>query len=234
MMITGFPSGPLGANCYLVAADSGDECVVIDTGERALEPLHDALAEHALRPAAILLTHGHFDHVADAAAACAKYGVDVYIGGGDARMLDDPLASLSPEFRTMIPQFLEPGENLDNLRPTRLTPLAGGEILTIVGVTIDVLAVPGHTPGSITYRLSGADGRNAGYDGPDVLFTGDTLFAGSIGRTDLPGGSSSRILESIAAQLLSLPDETIVLPGHGPASTIGAERAANPFLHGLR
>lgn len=232
MVITGFPAGPLAANCYLLAPESGDECVVIDTGQQALEPLRAALSERGLRPAAILLTHGHFDHVASAAAASVEYGVDVYIGGGDVVMLSDPLSALSEQFAAMIPQFLAPGESLDHLQPDRLTPLAGGEILRVAGITIDVLAVPGHTPGSITYRIagSGESHKNPGYDGPDMLFTGDTLFAGSIGRTDLPGGSSSRILESISTKLLSLPDDTVVLPGHGPTTTIGAEREHNPFL----
>ncbi|MEO7126457.1 MAG: MBL fold metallo-hydrolase [Nakamurella sp.] len=236
MFITGFPAGPLAANCYVVAPDSGDECVVIDTGQQVLGSLRAVLAQRGLRPAAILLTHGHFDHVASAAAASAEYGADVYIGGGDVGMLSDPLSALSEQFRAMIPQFLAPGESLDNLRPARLTPLAGGEILTIGGVTIDVLAVPGHTPGSLTYRIAGSSEilKNPGYDGPDLLFTGDTLFAGSIGRTDLPGGSTSYILESIGTTLLSLPDDTVVLPGHGPGSTIGDERRTNPFLAELR
>jgi glyoxylase-like metal-dependent hydrolase (beta-lactamase superfamily II) len=149
-------------------------------------------------------------------------------------MLTDPLSALSKEFRAMLPQLLGPGESLDHLRPGRLTPLAGGEHLSVAGVEIDALAVPGHTQGSMTYRVRAgaaaeADGSERA-DEPDVLLTGDTLFAGTIGRTDLPGGSMPRILQSIASQLLSLPDETVVLPGHGAATTIGAERAGNPFL----
>jgi glyoxylase-like metal-dependent hydrolase (beta-lactamase superfamily II) len=232
VLITGFPAGPLAANCYVLAEPATGECVVVDPGQQAVEPLRALLAEHRLRPAAVLVTHGHFDHVACAAAVCAEYGVDVYLGGGDVAMLSDQLAALSPELRAGLAQLLGPGESLDNLRPARLTPLAGGEHLSVAGLEIDALAVPGHTPGSMTYRVrSSAAAPDAE---SDVLLTGDTLFAGTIGRTDLPGGSMPRILESIAAQLLSLPDETVVLPGHGPATTIGAERAGNPFLAELR
>lgn len=230
MLITGFPAGPLAANCYVLAGSDTEDCVVIDPGQQAADPLRALLAEHGLRPAAVLLTHGHFDHVASAAAVCDEYGVDVYLGGGDVAMLTDPLSALSKEFQGMLPQFLAPGESLDNLLPSRLTPLAGGEHLSVAGVEIDALAVPGHTPGSMTYRVR----ASAAPDGSDVLLTGDTLFAGTIGRTDLPGGSMPRILESIAAQLLSLPDETVVLPGHGADTTIGAERRSNPFLAELR
>lgn len=224
MLITSFESGPLAANCYLIAAGPGCECVLVDPGQQAAEPLRRVLAEHELRPAAALITHGHFDHVASAAAVCADYGVDVYIGGGDVAMLTGQLAALSPELRAALAGLAGVDDNFDDMRPDRLTPLVGGEHLHLAGVDIDVLAVPGHTPGSVTYRLRTA------HDEPDVLFTGDTLFAGSIGRTDLPGGSHQQILDSIRERLLVLPDDTVVLPGHGPATTIGAERGTNPFL----
>lgn len=242
MFITGFPAGPLGANCYVFAVDADvdgapgrdappAECVVVDPGQQAAGPLRALVTERGLRPAAVLVTHGHFDHVASAAAVCEEYGVDVYLGGGDVPMLTDQLAALSPELRAGISAMLGPGESLEDLRdmrPARLTPLAGGEHLKVAGLDIDVLAVPGHTPGSVTYRLRTPDVE------PDVLFTGDTLFAGTIGRTDLPGGSMDRIIESIAAQLMSLPDDTIAMPGHGAATTVGAERSGNPFLARLR
>lgn len=239
MLITGFAAGPLAANCYVAAPGDGGECVVVDPGQRAADPLRDVLAEHRLRPAAVLVTHGHFDHVMCAAAVCAEYGAPVYLGSGDVPLLTGQLASLSPEFRASMTMFLGPGEDLTDLRPRELVMLGGGEHLRVAGLDIDVLAVPGHTPGSMTYRLAGGaaglDGTAAGgaEGAPDALFTGDTLFAGTIGRTDLPGGSSSLILKSIAVQLLSLSDETVVLPGHGEATTIGAERAHNPFLAGL-
>lgn len=227
MLISAFEAGPLAANCYVIAAHSPGECLVIDPGQRAAEPLRAVLKEHELRPAAVLVTHGHFDHVASAAGISEEYAVDVYLGGGDVPMLTGQHSALSAELRAAMAALVAPGEDLDDLRPARLTPLAGGEHLRIAGLGVDVLAVPGHTPGSITYRLRADDGE------PDVIFTGDTLFAGTVGRTDLPGGSSAQLLSSIATQLLTLPDDTVVAPGHGPASTIGDERAGNPFLRGL-
>lgn len=224
MTIISFPAGPLQANCYVVAPDDGTECIVIDTGQQASEPLRAVLAERGLRPAAIFLTHGHFDHVASAADVSREYGADVYLGGADIPMLEDPASALSEELRAQLPQFLAPGESLTGLRPSRLTALVGRETIRVAGLDVAVLPVPGHTPGSMTYRLSRGDGQ------PDVLFTGDTLFASTIGRTDLPGGSAERIIRSIAAEILPLPDETVVLPGHGPATTVGAERRFNPFL----
>lgn len=228
MLLTVFAAGPLLANCYVIAPGEDSECVVIDPGQRAVAGLREILERHRLRPAAVLLTHGHFDHVASAAVVSAEYGTDTYIGAGDVGMLDDPLAALSAEFRASMTQLLGSGESLDDLRPARLTPLAGREQLLVAGLHVEVLAVPGHTPGSVTYLLRTTD------DEPDVLFTGDTLFAGTIGRTDLPGGSMPTILDSIGARLLTLPDSTVVLPGHGEPTTIGAERLGNPFLTGDR
>lgn len=227
MLVTGFPAGPLAANCYLLAPGDGADCVVIDPGQAAVERLGQVLDEHRLRPVAVLLTHGHLDHVASARAVCASADIPAYLHDADSAMLDDPLAALSPELRAGVTALLQPGDDLDALRPDRVIGPEPGAVLDLAGLAITVLGVPGHTQGSVTYRLDG-DG-----DRPEILLTGDTLFAGSIGRTDLPGGSSPQILESIAAELLSRPDDAVVLPGHGPTSTIGAERAGNPFLTGL-
>lgn len=224
MLLTGFPAGPLQANCYVLAASEGAPCIVIDPGQQATAPLRELTQRMRLQPVAVLLTHGHFDHVASASEVSAEFGAHGYIGTGDGAMLDDPMSAMSAEFRAILPQFLAPGENLDALRPDRLTLLDGGERLELAGLSVDVIAVPGHTPGSTTYRVATAD------DEPDVIFTGDTLFAGAIGRTDLPGGSTPTILESIREKLLALPDDTVVLPGHGEPTTIGREREHNPFL----
>lgn len=224
MTIVSFPAGPLQANCYVMAAEGGTECIVVDTGQQAAEPLRAVLAEEGLKPAAVFLTHGHFDHVASAAEVSREYGADVYLGGADIPMLDDPASALSGELRAQLPQFLAPGESLTGLRPARLTGLVGLETIRVAGLDVAVLPVPGHTPGSMTYRVARGGGE------PDVLFTGDTLFAGTIGRTDLPGGSAERIIRSIADEILPLPDETLVLPGHGPVTSVGAERRFNPWL----
>ena len=236
MLVAGFPAGPLAANCYVLAPGAGAECVVVDPGQAALDRLESVLDEHRLRPVAVLLTHGHLDHVANARAVCSRAEAPAYLHAADEYMLDDPLAALSPELRAGITAFLQPGDDLDALRPDGVEIL-GGEgsspgdwprVLELAGLEFEVLGTPGHTGGSVVYRIA------AEADRPEILLTGDTLFAGSIGRTDLPGGSTPQILESITAQLLTRPDDAVVLPGHGATSTIGAERAGNPFLRDLR
>ncbi len=224
MLITGFASGSFQANCYVVAAGDGAPCVVIDPGEGADAALPAVLAEHAVTPVAVLLTHGHLDHTAAAAEICRAHRIPAYIHPADEYMLDDPLAALSAELRAALRVL-----PVDGLRPATVLPATdlGGDGLA--GLPLSALHVPGHTPGSVVYRLAGS--VLPGHDErPDVLFTGDTLFAGSIGRTDLVGGSLPQELDSIASMILSRPDDSVVAPGHGPATTVGAERAGNPFL----
>jgi hydroxyacylglutathione hydrolase len=222
VFIAGFPAGSFQANCYVIGAEPGGDAVVVDPGEDAADRLKDVLAQHGLRVAAVLLTHGHLDHVASAARVCAVADVPAYLHGSDEYMLDDPLAALSAGLRGALA-----GLDLSGLRPVAVNSLTGVAELRVAGLTIHVDHTPGHTGGSVVYRFT-ADG-----DRPEVLLTGDTLFAGSVGRTDLPGGSSEELLSSIARQLLTRPDDAVVLPGHGPTSTIGAERIGNPFLAGL-
>lgn len=226
MLVAGFPAGALAANCYLLATGPGADCVVIDPGQDAGDRLAATLAEHRLRPVAVLLTHGHLDHIASARQVCDGSGIPALVHPEDDYMLDDPLSALSPELRAGVAAMLQPGDDLSALRPEQVVPLAPGE-LELAGLTIVVHHTPGHTGGSVCFGVAGDVER------PEILLTGDTLFAGSIGRTDLPGGSSPQILASIAAELLTRPDDAVVLPGHGPASTIGTERAGNPFLAGL-
>lgn len=227
MLVAGFPAGPLAANCYVLAPGAGADCVVVDPGQAAADRLSALLAEHRLRPVAVLLTHGHLDHVASASVVCRDAGVPAYLHDADEYMLDDPLAALSPELRVGVTALLQPGDDLDALRPQQVAGLEAGATLDLAGLGLVVHHTPGHTGGSVVYRLPAEDDR------PEILLTGDTLFAGSIGRTDLPGGSSPQILTSIATELLARPDDAVLLPGHGPTSTIGAERSGNPFLVGL-
>jgi glyoxylase-like metal-dependent hydrolase (beta-lactamase superfamily II) len=169
---------------------------------------------------AVLATHGHIDHIWSVAPVCGARGIPAYIHPADRALLTDPARGLS----------LGPSQSLFGgltfSEPDDVRELADGMALELAGITLVVDHAPGHTPGSVTFRLPAtAD--------PEALFTGDLLFAGSIGRTDLPGGDYETILASLARVCLPLPDETVVLAGHGPQTTIGAERAHNPFLAGL-
>ena len=227
MLIAGFPAGPVGANCFVVAPGPGERCVVIDPGQDAVPQLDELLREHRLKPAAVILTHGHYDHMWSVTPVCGAHDIPAYIHPDDRFMLADPgkavgVAAGSAFFGGAT--FTEPDE---------VRELKDGENLGLggaLGFDLVVSHAPGHTGGSVTFRLP----RVADADREvDVLFSGDLLFAGSIGRTDLPGGDPRAILESLARVALPLPDDTIVLPGHGPQTTVGRERASNPFLNGL-
>ena len=248
MLVAGFPAGSFAANCYVVAPAPGEQCVIIDPGQDAERGIEETLAAHRLKPAAVLLTHGHIDHIWSVAPVCDARDIPAYIHPADRALLSDPARG----FPLGIGQQLFGG--LEFTEPADVKELADGMTLSLVGLEIIVNHAPGHTEGSVTFRLppgnpqvpaeeaitvqgksktgpAGRAGQDPRSDG--VLFSGDLLFAGSIGRTDLPGGDYQTILRSLARVCLTLPDETLVLSGHGPATTIGAERLANPFLAGL-
>jgi hydroxyacylglutathione hydrolase len=256
VLIAGFPAGAFAANCYVVAPAAGEECVIIDPGQDAVAGIEEIIATHRLKPAAVLLTHGHIDHVWSVAPVCGAKGIPAYIHPADRDLLSDPAKGLP----------LGAGQQLFGgitfTEPDDVKELSDGATLDLVGLSIVVDHAPGHTEGSVTFRLPlqggpargsggwnpsqggsggmGPPGRGVtggaspGGDGEAVLFSGDLLFAGSIGRTDLPGGNHRKILSSLARVCLTLPDETIVLSGHGPQTTIGAERRGNPFLDGMK
>ena len=230
MLVAGFPAGAFAANCYIVAPAPGEECVIIDPGQDAQPGIEEILAEHRLRPAAVLLTHGHIDHVWSVAPVCGAKGIPAYVHPDDRAMLSDPARGLPLGAGQQLFGGLEFTE------PDDVKELSDGMTLSLVGLEIVVDHAPGHTEGSVTFRLpagtpSTAQGKSK--IDVDVVFSGDLLFAGSIGRTDLPGGDYPTILRSLARVCLTLPDETVVLSGHGPQTTIGAERRTNPFLTGL-
>jgi glyoxylase-like metal-dependent hydrolase (beta-lactamase superfamily II) len=216
VFVTGFPAPAFGTNCYLVATAKGEQCVVIDPGIGVIDQLDAVLAEHRLHPVAVLLTHGHLDHTFSVAPVCGARGITAYIHPDDNELLADPAKGLSVDLEQLF------GGRLPYAEPDDVAPLVDGTALTLAGLEITVDHAPGHTPGSVLFRLPG--------DGVPICFSGDVLFAGSIGRTDLPGGSMPSMLTSLRDKVLPLPDETIVRPGHGPATTIGRERASNPFL----
>jgi len=215
VLIAGFPAGSFAANCYVVAAEPGAECLIIDPGQDSQPGIDEIVGRYRLRPVAALATHGHLDHVWSVAPVCDARGIPAYIHPADRDLLTDPAKGLS----LAAGQQLFGGLTL--AEPDDVRELSDGMSLDLAGVSLVVDHAPGHTPGSVTFRLAAA------------MFTGDLLFAGSIGRTDLPGGSYQTILDSLSRVCLPLPDETVVLPGHGPQTTIGTERASNPFLAGL-
>ncbi len=215
MLVVGFPAGAFQANCYLVAAGAGRECVVVDPGEGAEDGVEKAVREHDLTPVAVIATHGHYDHVASAAAVADAYGVAVHIRPEDRHLLTDPLAGLGPRLASAVGRVTLP-------EPTAVESLSEGP-LDLAGLRIEVFHTPGHTPGSVVFGLRAEEGGR-------LALTGDTLFAGSVGRTDLPGGDPAALSTSLRTTVLSFSDDTVVLPGHGGSTTIGRERAGNPFL----
>jgi hydroxyacylglutathione hydrolase len=223
VLVTGFPAGAFAANCYVVAPSPGGECVIIDPGQDAQRGIEELLARYRLKPIAVMLTHGHLDHVWSVGPVCGAKGIPAYIHPDDRALLTDPARALS-----LAAQQSLFGGAVTLSEPDDVLELADDAVITLAGLDFRVSHVPGHTEGSVTFRS--VDGE--GDDELDALFSGDLLFAGSIGRTDLPGGDHRKMMSSLA-QTLTLPDETVVLPGHGPHTTIGAERAANPFLTGL-
>ena len=219
MLVTGFPAGAFAANCYVVAPARGAECVIVDPGQDAQQGIDELLVRYRLKPIAVLLTHGHIDHMWSVAPVCGAKGIPAWIHPADRGLLADPASGLALN----VGQELFGG--ITFTEPDDVRELTDGARLELAGVELTVGHVPGHTPGSVTFR--------GGADDLDALFSGDLLFAGSIGRTDLPGGDHATMLKSLA-RTLTLPDEAVVLPGHGPQTTIGAERRTNPFLTGLQ
>lgn len=217
MLVVGFPAGPWQTNCWVVAPGEGEQCVVIDPGHGAEQPLDDVLDRYHLQPVAVLLSHGHVDHIWSVVPVCGARDVPALIHPADRAMLSEPALAMGAPPGTPILGRLDWSE------PDDVRELRDGEDLELAGLTLRVDTTPGHTPGSVTFT-SGSD-----TDGWE-FFAGDLLFAGSIGRTDLPGGSWEEMQSSLLRVPLALPDETVVRPGHGPDTTIGRERASNPFL----
>jgi glyoxylase-like metal-dependent hydrolase (beta-lactamase superfamily II) len=222
VLIAGFPSDVFGTNCYVVATAPGEQCVVVDPGIGVVDRLDALLAEHRLHPAAVLLTHGHLDHTFSVAPVCGARGITAYVHPADREMLADPGKALSMDPAQLF------GGRLPYTEPDDVAELTDGAAITLAGLEITVDHAPGHTGGSVLFRLPAGAAR--GWEADEVCLSGDVLFAGSIGRTDLPGGSHPAMLASLRDKVLPLADDTIVLPGHGPATTVGRERAANPYL----
>ena len=222
MLVAGFPAGSFATNCYVVAPAAGAECVIVDPGQDATAGVEETIAQHRLKPVAVMLTHGHIDHVWSVLPVCGAHDVPAYIHPDDRDLLSDPAKGFPPQIAEPLLGGLRFGE------PDDVEELSDGATITLAGLSFTVEHAPGHTPGSVVFRLP------AEQDAPETMLAGDLLFAGSIGRSDLPGGDHPMMLDSLARVCLPLPDATAVLPGHGPETTIGRERASNPFLRDLR
>jgi glyoxylase-like metal-dependent hydrolase (beta-lactamase superfamily II) len=197
--------GALETNCYLVYCEETRACAVIDPGADP-EKIISAIADLELKPVIVLNTHGHVDHIGGNSDIVQKYRVPLAMHAADTGMLQ-------------VSDYIE----LSLLLGARNSPppdrlLAEGDEIAVGRITLRVMHIPGHTAGSVGFVAAG------------VLFSGDTLFCGGVGRTDLPGGSWKDLEQSIRERILTLPEETIVLPGHGPWTTVGQERDSNPFL----
>jgi glyoxylase-like metal-dependent hydrolase (beta-lactamase superfamily II) len=216
VLIAGFPSAATDTNCWIVAPAAGEQCIVIDPGIGVTGQLDELLDQHRLHPVAVLLTHGHFDHTFSVLPVCQARGVPAFIHPADRRQLADPwwgvgIAPGTPLFGNLT--FAEP----DDVRE-----LAPRDKVSLAGLDFAVTHAPGHSAGSVVFGLSGAD--------EPIVFSGDVLFAGSIGRTDLPGGSMAEMEASLRDVILPMDDATVVHPGHGSSTSVGRERATNPFL----
>jgi len=232
VLTIGFPAVVAGTNCYVLAPAAGEECLIVDPGVGVTRQLAEVLRENRLRPAAVLLTHGHFDHVYSVTPVCGSAGVAAYIHGDDRYRLKDPLSAVGPQLIAMFEQQF--GQKASWQEPTDVVTLTDGQDLRIAGFDLRVLHAPGHTEGSVLFTLPEVpDGLAAEVGARSTVLSGDVLFAGSIGRTDLAGGDGAAMTRSLRDVVLPLANDVLVLPGHGPATTMERERATNPYLQGL-
>lgn len=242
MLASAIPDTVMGTNCWVLATGRGAECVVVDPGFDVLDRLREELVEHRLRPAAVVLTHGHADHVWSVTPVCrsgasTSGGIPALLHGDDRYRLTDPLASLSAPLRAMLEQQFGPSARWEE--PEDVRELTDDQVLEVAGLSLRVQHAPGHTEGSAVLSLDGVpdvlSGALAGAERvvgatTSTLLAGDVLFAGSIGRCDLPGGDPAAMERTLRDVVVPMPDDRLVLPGHGPVTTIGRERATNPFL----
>lgn len=225
VLVAGFPAGPWGTNCYVAAQSAGQECVIVDPGKDSADGIADLVKEHRLKPIAVLLTHGHIDHMWSVVPVADGYGVPALVHGADRALLTDPAAGISADTREALSRMV--GDTFTFVEPAEVIDLASVTEIDLAGISWRVDHAPGHTPGSVTFS------RGRTNDMPPLMFSGDVLFAGSIGRTDLPGGDTDAMMKSLGRVMLPLDDDTVVLPGHGEQTTIGQERRSNPYLQSV-
>lgn len=202
---------------------------MVDPGKDAAEGVAEVIREHRLKPVSILVTHGHLDHMWCVAPVAGTYDATAWIHPSDRHLLTDPLAGMSSDTRAMLPQLLGDG-HAEWAEPDDVRELSDLQQIELAGVRFTVDHTPGHTEGSVIFRTPYPDQDEVS----ELMFSGDLLFAGSIGRTDLPGGDHPTMLRSLADKVLPLADDIVVLPGHGEQTSIGRERVSNPYLLDLQ
>ena len=213
MLITNFQAQAFATNCWIMASGRGEECIVVDPGmPNVSEQLNEKLREFDLKPVAILVTHGHLDHTFSVQPICDGYQIPAMIHSDDRELFLHPERAHGAEFISQL-------TGIDWLEPKQIVELKDGQEFELVGMKFKAIHAPGHTKGSVMFSVDN-----------EVLISGDVLFAGSIGRTDLPGGSWDSMQRSLREKVLPLSDELQVLPGHGPETSIGRERKYNQFL----
>ncbi|MSO27094.1 MAG: MBL fold metallo-hydrolase [Candidatus Nanopelagicales bacterium] len=220
MFIAGFPAGPWATNCYVIASEPGQPCVIVDPGQGTIDGVSEIVREQHLLPVAVLLTHGHIDHVWSVAPLAAGFGIPALIHADDRYRLSDPIGTTSSMSREQL--FAMTKGALELTEPDDVRVFVDEEVLDLAGLGLRVQHAPGHTEGSVVFQV-------ADLHAP-IMLSGDLLFAGSIGRSDLPGGDPLAMELSLSRVVLGADDATVVLPGHGPQTTIGVERATNPYL----
>jgi glyoxylase-like metal-dependent hydrolase (beta-lactamase superfamily II) len=216
MLIRSFVAPMFATNCWIIAPEKGSECIIIDPGMTDISAeVEMIVAEEGLKPVAVLLTHGHLDHTFSVKPLADGYGISAYIHSEDRRFIADPAGIHGP-------QFVEQLSGMHFEEPVKVENLKDGSLLDFLGMKIRAIHAPGHTRGSLMFLLN-----------EETLISGDVLFAGSIGRTDLPTGSSSDMRNTLTKKILTLSDDIRVLPGHGGETTIKYERKTNPYLKEL-
>ena len=203
-------------NCWVLASEPGSECVVIDPGMPDVSlALEEILQRHNLKPVAVIATHGHLDHTFSIQPIADGYAIPTYIHSEDRDYLSAPEKLLSEEFASTVAE-------MNFVEPSQVRELRNGEVIDLVGLSFRAIHAPGHTRGSLMFEVS-----------EQVLVSGDVLFAGSIGRTDLPMGSAKDMEETLRKKVIPLSDHLEVLPGHGPRTSMAREKKSNPYLKSL-
>jgi glyoxylase-like metal-dependent hydrolase (beta-lactamase superfamily II) len=221
MLIAGFSAGPWSTNCWVVSPGANQECVVIDPGFDSADRISKIVEENQLKPIAVLLTHGHIDHMWSVTPVADGYSIPAMVHAADRFLLADPVSTLTQDSQQLVQTL---GGSF--VEPQTVNEFTSDQTLSIAGLEIEILCAPGHTPGSVMYKFNDKE--------QPVLFSGDVLFQGSIGRTDLFGGNWQSMQETLQNVVMPLADDLPVLCGHGSQTTIGDEKKFNPYLQTLQ